>query len=123
MDSSDGSLAATLTPLTLRPSVAASTESPIAHRAMALIAAGTAIELTELSDETAFSSIRVDSLLSLALVEAEFHLDCRNSLFVDCPTIGDLKALLIDYCWLTRCSFFLWRAARPAVRIAVLWSE
>jgi monodictyphenone polyketide synthase len=28
----------------------------------------------------------------------EFYQDCRNSLFVDCPTIGDLKTLLIDYC-------------------------
>ncbi|EDP47078.1 hypothetical protein KXW98_000949 [Aspergillus fumigatus] len=100
MDSSDSSPATTLTPPTL-PSVAASTESPIVHRAMALIAAETAIELTELSDETAFSSIGVDSLLSLVLAEkftAEFHLDFRSSLFLDCPTIGDLKAWLIDYC-------------------------
>ncbi|PKX88913.1 non-reducing polyketide synthase encA [Aspergillus novofumigatus IBT 16806] len=100
MDSSDSSPVTTLTPLTLRP-VAASTERPIVHRAMAMIAAETAIELTELSDETAFSSIGVDSLLSLVLAEkftAEFRLEFRSSLFLDCPTIGDLKAWLIDYC-------------------------
>jgi monodictyphenone polyketide synthase len=53
---------------------------------MALIAAETAIELSELSDETAFSSIGVDSLLSLVLAEmftAEFRLDFRSSLFLE----------------------------------------
>ncbi|KAF7158669.1 hypothetical protein CNMCM6106_005459 [Aspergillus hiratsukae] len=97
---SGSSPACTLTPPTLG-SVTASTESSIVLRAMALIAAETAIELTELSDETVFSSIGVDSLLSLVLAEkftAEFHLDFRSSLFLDCPTIGDLKAWLIDHC-------------------------
>lgn len=56
MDSSEGSPVATLTLPTLE-SVAARTESPIVHRAMAFIAVETAIELTELSDETDFSSI------------------------------------------------------------------
>ncbi|GAQ10001.1 hypothetical protein ALT_7322 [Aspergillus lentulus] len=100
MDSSDGSPVATLTLPTLE-SVAARTESPIVHRAMAFIAAETATELTELSGETAFSSIGVDSLLSLVLAEkftAEFRLNLRSSLFLDCPTISDLKAWLVDYC-------------------------
>lgn len=61
----------------------------------------TKIEASEVSDETELSSIGIDSLLSLVLAQkfrTELQLDVRNSLFMDCLTIGDLRTWLADYC-------------------------
>lgn len=78
-----------------------SIKNPIVIQAMDLISKETEIELHELTDETEFSSIGVDSLLSLVLAQkfgSELRLEVRNSLFMDCLTIGDFKAWLMDYC-------------------------
>lgn len=75
--------------------------NPIVHDAMVLISKETEIDLHELTDKTEFSAIGVDSLLSLVLAQkfgTEFKLEVRSSLFMDCPTIGDFKAWLMDYC-------------------------
>ncbi|KAF9889867.1 hypothetical protein FE257_006957 [Aspergillus nanangensis] len=95
---SDSSFAAAA--FTPDSSAAGSSSSPAVGRAMALIAQETEIELHELVDETAFSSIGVDSLMSLVLAQrfaTELDLEVRSSLFMDCPTIGDFKAWLNDY--------------------------
>lgn len=76
-------------------------ENPIIGQAMYLISKETEIDLEELLDETEFSCIGIDSLMSLVLVQrfaTELQLELRSSLFFDCPTIGDFKAWLKDYC-------------------------
>lgn len=91
----------TSTPVTQVSPPDSSVVNPIVHQAMALISKETEIELHELTDETEFASIGVDSLLSLVLAQkfgSEFKLEVRSSLFMDCPTIGDFKAWLMDYC-------------------------
>ncbi|KAJ5810983.1 polyketide synthase [Penicillium robsamsonii] len=78
-----------------------STVNPIVQQAMVLISTETEIDLHELTNETEFASIGVDSLMSLVLAQkfgSEFKLEVRSSLFLDCPTIGDFKAWLMDYC-------------------------
>ncbi|CAG8128284.1 unnamed protein product [Penicillium salamii] len=76
-------------------------ENPITQQAMDLISKETEIDLEELLDETEFSCIGIDSLMSLVLVQrfaTELKLELRGSLFFDCPTIGDFKTWLRDYC-------------------------
>lgn len=76
-------------------------ENPIIQQAMDLISKETEIDLEELLDETEFSCIGIDSLMSLVLVQrfaTELKLELRGSLFFDCPTIGDFKTWLRDYC-------------------------
>ncbi|GES60202.1 polyketide synthase [Aspergillus terreus] len=87
-----------------RPSVLtpdSSRETAVVRQAIALIAAETGIEESELTNETEFASIGVDSLLSLVLAErfvAELKINMRSSMFLDCPTIGDLKEWIVNYC-------------------------
>lgn len=76
-------------------------ENPLIGQAMHLISKETEIDIEELLDETEFSCIGIDSLMSLVLVQrfaTELQLELRSSLFFDCPTIGDFKAWLKDYC-------------------------
>jgi monodictyphenone polyketide synthase len=76
-------------------------DSPIIQQAMELIAHETEVDLNELSDETQFSSIGVDSLLSLVLVQrfnVVLNLNLHNSFFLDSPSIGDFKTRLLEHC-------------------------
>ncbi|KAL2818704.1 hypothetical protein BDW59DRAFT_175058 [Aspergillus cavernicola] len=76
-------------------------KSPVIEGAVALIAAETGISVSDLVDETKFATIGVDSLLSLVLSQkfsTELQVEVKSALFLECPTIGDLKAWLIDYC-------------------------
>ncbi|KAK7754177.1 Type I Iterative PKS [Diatrype stigma] len=59
-----------------------------------LIAAETGLEKSELGDDILFTSIGVDSLMSLVLAEkckSQLKLDIKSSLFLECPTIGEFK--------------------------------
>ncbi|KAL4893568.1 hypothetical protein BDV59DRAFT_201748 [Aspergillus ambiguus] len=78
-----------------------SRENAVVQQAIGLIAAETGIDEAELTDETEFANIGVDSLLSLVLAErfvAELKINVRSSMFLDCPTIADLKEWIVNYC-------------------------
>ncbi|KAK3902976.1 conidial yellow pigment biosynthesis polyketide synthase [Staphylotrichum tortipilum] len=69
------------------------------NRALSIISEESGIAVEELTEDSHFADIGIDSLLSLVIVsrfreelELEISLD---SLFVDCPTIGDLRASLL----------------------------
>lgn len=68
-------------------------------RALQIISEESGIATEDLTDETNFSDSGVDSLLSLVIVSRfrdELELDIQHeSLFLECPTVGDLKRLLL----------------------------
>lgn len=69
-----------------------------AGRALQIISEESGVAESDLTDETYFGDIGVDSLLSLVIVSRfreELDLDePTDSLLVDCPTVADLKAYL-----------------------------
>jgi monodictyphenone polyketide synthase len=72
----------------------------VAAKAMALIARETALELSDLKDESSFANLGVDSLMSLVISEKfreELGVTVSGSLFLEYPTIGDLRSWLIEY--------------------------
>lgn len=75
--------------------------SGIVNDCIALIARETGLEASELKSESTFVQLGVDSLMSLVLSEkfkAELSLEVKSSLFLECPTIGELTAWLEQYC-------------------------
>jgi len=72
---------------------------PIVAQVISLIATETALDIEELTDDTCFANIGVDSLLSLVLAEKfreEMKMEVQSSLFLECPTIKDLKEWLME---------------------------
>ena len=68
--------------------------------ALAIIAEESGLAIDDLTDETEFGEIGVDSLLSMVIAsrfreELDLDLDLDFSLFLDLPTIGDLRDFLI----------------------------
>lgn len=68
------------------------------ERAISIISEESGISPADFTDSTVFGDIGVDSLLGL-VISARFKEDLDvdfdfNSLFFDCPTVGDLKKLL-----------------------------
>jgi monodictyphenone polyketide synthase len=79
---------------------AAATNS-VTARALALIAKEAALELSDLEDEAEFANLGIDSLMSLVISEklkSELDVKVGGSLFLDYPTIGDLRVWL-DECY------------------------
>ncbi|KAJ5928129.1 polyketide synthase [Penicillium verhagenii] len=73
------------------------TESVVVAQAMALIASETGMDLEDMTDETSLSSMGVDSLLSLVLVEkfaTELNIVLQSHVFLECPTVRDFKISL-----------------------------
>lgn len=71
----------------------------ITAKALALIAAEAALDVADLEDDAEFSSLGVDSLMSLVISEkfrTELDVKVGGSLFIDFPTIGDLKQWLSE---------------------------
>jgi thioester reductase-like protein/acyl carrier protein len=68
------------------------------HRALQVISEESGLALDELTDDTSFADAGVDSLLSLVVVSRlrdELKLDIQHeSLFLECPTVADLRHLL-----------------------------
>ncbi|KAI4167226.1 MAG: hypothetical protein LQ343_007386 [Gyalolechia ehrenbergii] len=68
-------------------------------RAVQIISEESGLAAEDLTDETAFVDVGVDSLLSLVIVSRmrdELELDIQHeSLFMECPTVGDLRKFLI----------------------------
>ena len=72
----------------------------ITARAIALIADEAVLELSELKDEASFAELGVDSLMSLVIAEKfreQLQVTVRGSLFLEYPTVGDLKSWLQEY--------------------------
>lgn len=72
----------------------------VADKALVLIARETAIDLADLEDGADFGSLGIDSLMSLVLAEKfsqELNVKVNGSLFLDYPTIGDLREWLDEY--------------------------
>ncbi|CAK3875036.1 Conidial yellow pigment biosynthesis polyketide synthase [Lecanosticta acicola] len=68
------------------------------NKALEIVAEESGVAIEELTDDTNFADSGVDSLLSLVLVSRlrdELELDIQHeSLFMECPTVGDLRKLL-----------------------------
>ena len=68
-------------------------------RALQIISEESGIATEDLTDETAFMDVGVDSLLSLVIVsrlQEELELDIQHEfLFMECPTVGDLRKFLL----------------------------
>ena len=71
-----------------------------AAKAIALIADEAALEPTDLHDEASFANLGVDSLMSLVIAEKfreELGVTVGGSLFLEYPTVGDLRGWLMEY--------------------------
>ena len=69
-------------------------------KAIKLIAKESALELADLEDSASFASLGIDSLMSLVLAEKfreELGVTIGGSMFLEYPTIGDLRAWLVEY--------------------------
>ncbi|KAH7120580.1 hypothetical protein EDB81DRAFT_914248 [Dactylonectria macrodidyma] len=69
------------------------------QRALEIVAEESGLSVDDLTDDTNFADSGVDSLLSLVIVSRfrdELELDIQHeSLFLECPTVADLKHLLL----------------------------
>ncbi|OHE95043.1 beta-ketoacyl synthase domain-containing protein [Colletotrichum orchidophilum] len=71
--------------------------NPLVAGAVALLSSETGIDALELTDNTTFVQIGVDSLMSLVLVEkfkAQLQVEIKSSLFIECETLGQFKEWL-----------------------------
>lgn len=69
-------------------------------KALRIIADEAALELGDMADETSFSSLGVDSLMSLVVAErfrAQLGVVVSGSLFLEYPTVGHLRNWLDQY--------------------------
>lgn len=72
----------------------------ISAKAILLIANEAGLELSDLENDAGFSSLGIDSLMSLVIAEkfrTELDVKVGGSLFLDYPTIGDLRKWLEEY--------------------------
>lgn len=83
------------------PNAALTTDSDsTAAKAIALVAAEAGLEVADLHDATGFAELGVDSLMSLVIAEKfreELDVIVSGSLFLEYPTVGDLKSWLVEY--------------------------
>lgn len=72
----------------------------MASAALIIIAGEADIDLSELLDECAFANLGIDSLLSLQIAgkfREDLDIDVPSSVFVDYPTIGELRVFLSKF--------------------------
>lgn len=85
----------------VKPNLTASVDSDsVTVKAIAIIASEAALELADFDDEASFADLGVDSLMSLVIAEKfrqELGVIIGGSLFLDYPTIGDLRSWLKEY--------------------------
>lgn len=82
------------------PVAAAPASDSTFGKALVLIANETGIDSSELTDDAEFANLGIDSLMSLVLSEKfqkELNVKVNGSLFLDYPTIGDLREWLEKY--------------------------
>ncbi|KAK4894384.1 hypothetical protein LTR49_028400 [Elasticomyces elasticus] len=64
----------------------------VADRALMLIAQETALDVSDLEDSAEFANLGIDKKL-----RGELDVKVNGSLFLDYPTIGDLRSWLVEY--------------------------
>lgn len=82
---------------TLKVSIESTNKSSAVLRALTIIAAEVGVQVNELTDNTEFASMGVDSLMSLAIIgrfREELEIEIQSTLFNDYPTVTDLKQFL-----------------------------
>lgn len=75
-------------------------DDSVAARAVTLIAREAGLDQTDMKDDVSFSALGVDSLMSLVIAEKfreELGVTVSGSLFLEYPTVGDLKQWLLEY--------------------------
>lgn len=75
-------------------------EDSVTSKALRLIADEAALEVSDLDASANFADLGVDSLMSLVIAEKlknELDVSVSGSLFLDYPTIGDLRTWLDEY--------------------------
>lgn len=80
--------------------VAVVDSNSIAVQAVALVAAEAGLDVSELQNEAIFADLGVDSLMSLVIAEKlreQLGVTVSGSLFLEYPTVGDLRAWLVEY--------------------------
>ncbi|KAJ0107608.1 hypothetical protein J7T55_007799 [Diaporthe amygdali] len=86
-------------PVAAPPAVGNEVDSTTA-KAMVLLAAEAGLEPSELQDDASFANLGVDSLMSLVIAEKlrdQLGVAVSSSLFLEYPTVGDLRAWLLEY--------------------------
>lgn len=76
-------------------------ESDDTNKFLQLIARETGLNMGDLTPDATFVRLGVDSLMSLVLAEKfrdELGVEVKSSVFLECPTIGDITAWLDQYC-------------------------
>ncbi|KAL8637986.1 MAG: hypothetical protein Q9228_004818 [Teloschistes exilis] len=76
-------------------------DSAVVNDCINLIARETCLPVSELVDSATFVEIGVDSLMSLVLSEKfrkELRVEVKSSLFLECPTVGELRGWLEMNC-------------------------
>ncbi|KAL4887524.1 hypothetical protein BJY04DRAFT_225501 [Aspergillus karnatakaensis] len=72
----------------------------VAAKSLVLISKEAGLALSDLTDDASFSDLGVDSLMSLVIAEKfreELGVTVTGSLFLEYPTIGDLRSWLLEY--------------------------
>lgn len=72
----------------------------VAVKALTLIANEAALDQSDLQDEASFAELGIDSLMSLVISEKfreELGVVVSGSLFLEYPTIGDLRSWMVEY--------------------------
>lgn len=80
---------------------AALAESGTVNQFLQLLARETGLDISDLTPVATFVQLGVDSLMSLVLAEKfrnELGVEVKSSLFLECPTVGDIMAWLEQYC-------------------------
>ncbi|KAL5045376.1 hypothetical protein BDW71DRAFT_215228 [Aspergillus fruticulosus] len=89
-----------VTPAATRPAPVDSAPDSTTARALLIIASESGQELADLRDDASFADLGVDSLMSLVIAEkfrADLGVVVGGSLFLEYPTIGDLRSWLNEY--------------------------
>ncbi|KAL4756861.1 type I polyketide synthase [Aspergillus foveolatus] len=77
------------------------TESSLMGQCLRVIADETNLELADLTPDALFAQLGVDSLMSLVLSEkfrSELGIEIKSSLFLECPSIGEMKDWVEQNC-------------------------
>lgn len=81
----------------VKPKSIVDTSSDVLNRILALISQEVGVDQSELTADCEFAELGLDSLLSLTItskIRGELGLDFPPSLFIEHPTVGDLRVLL-----------------------------
>ncbi|KAH6635113.1 putative polyketide synthase [Chaetomium sp. MPI-SDFR-AT-0129] len=92
-------------PISAKPSTTPAGAAPLnddstTSKAIQLIASEAALDVTDLTEDASFAALGIDSLMSLVIAEKfreQLGVVVSGSLFLEYPTIGDLRSWLLEY--------------------------